>query len=42
MGNMDNNSGNVGVVWVEGLKGKNWDNCNSINNKILLKKEVSV
>ena len=28
----------IGVVGGAGQRGKNWDNCNSINNKIYLKK----
>ena len=29
----------VGMGFVEGAKGKNWDSCNSISNRILKKKE---
>ena len=28
-----------GAGWMEGGKGENWDNCNSINNKIFKRKK---
>lgn len=29
----------AGVGWLGGGKGKNWDNCNEVNDKIIKKKK---
>ena len=31
------NTGGMGGAWQRGIKGKKWDNCTSIINKIYLK-----